>query len=308
MKHLFDATELHGLKLKNRLWRSATWEALAGPSGHFDERIFGIYDALAAGGVGAIVSGFTSVSDEDVFFGQARLSNDSLIAEHRRLAKGVHAHGTPFVAQLALNEGPRNPGDALPLFATAAGRAALAGYDGVQIHAAHGFYLSRVVASYGNPGAFLRRLADAMREAAPALHLSMKMDCDDLPMQIGLEVFTEVAAHLDSIEVSGNGTSVPGIRTGRDEGYFAPFAAALAERTKTPVILVGGHRSVECMERLLNSTKISCLSLSRPLIREPDLPNRWLGGDTTPAKCVSCNSCYRTPAHECIFNLHARGW
>lgn len=307
MKDIFDTTDLKGLKLKNRLWRSATWEALADRDGHFDKHIFSIYNDLAAGGVGAIVSGFTSVSDDDVFFGQARLSNGSLVGEHRRLAETVHEHGTPFVAQLALNEGPRNPTNALPLFAAAAARAAQSGYDGVQIHAAHGFYLSRMVASIEKPAAFLIDLAEAMRMAAPCLHLTMKMDCDDLPAATGLEVFTDVAAHLDSIEVSGNGTSVPGIRAGKDEGYFAPFAAALAERTETPVILVGGHRSMEAMNRVLNSTRISCLSLSRPLVREPDLPNRWLGGNTTPAKCISCNSCYQTPAHECIFNLRAHG-
>ncbi|MBO6229379.1 MAG: hypothetical protein J6O50_02340 [Ruminiclostridium sp.] len=37
------------------------------------------------------------------------------------------------------------------------------------------------------------------------------------------------------------------------------------------------------------------------LIREPDLPKRWESGDTTPSKCVSCNGCYRSYGHKCVF-------
>lgn len=46
------------------------------------------------------------------------------------------------------------------------------------------------------------------------------------------------------------------------------------------------------------------LSLSRPLIREPNLPTRWKSGDIRPAACISCNACYKTPGHKCIFILH----
>ena len=82
MKTIFDNTEIKNLKLKNLLFRSATWEALADDNGHFDEEIYNIYDQLAAGGVGCIISGFTYVSDSDRYFGgMARLSNDGLIPE-----------------------------------------------------------------------------------------------------------------------------------------------------------------------------------------------------------------------------------
>lgn len=59
-------------------------------------------------------------------------------------------------------------------------------------------------------------------------------------------------AGLDSIEVSGNGTSVSGIKPGVNEAYFGAFSLALAEKIPIPVILVGGHRSVENMEKVLN--------------------------------------------------------
>ncbi|MBR1792073.1 MAG: hypothetical protein IJ764_00325 [Bacteroidales bacterium] len=69
-----------------------------------------------------------------------------------------------------------------------------------------------------------------------------------------------------------------------------------------PVALVGGLRSVDYIQQMLDSSQIAYASLSRPLIREPDLVNRWKAGDTSPSRCISCNSCYHTSGHVCLFN------
>ncbi|MBR3666854.1 MAG: NADH:flavin oxidoreductase [Ruminococcus sp.] len=322
MKTIFDKTEIKDLKLKNRLFRSATWEALADENGHFDEEIYRIYDELAAGGVGCIISGFTSVSDNDRYFGgMARLSNDRLIAEHKRLTDTVHAHNVPIIAQLALGEYQNKDIDELTdsdidtireMFISAADRAVLAGYDGVQIHAAHGFFLSRYISPAhnrrANPEQLIIDIAKTVRERHPDLHITMKINSSDF-MYSGLDdngsmrICLACAPYLDSIEVSGNGTSVAGIKAGVNEAYFKRFALSLAEKVDIPVMLVGGHRSIENMNNVLNEGKIEYLSLSRPLIREPDLIDRWQRGECSPAKCVSCNMCYRTPAHKCIFRL-----
>lgn len=322
MKTIFDKTGIKNLKLKNRLFRSATWEALADENGHFDEEIYNIYDQLAAGGVGCIISGFTSVSDNDRYFGgMARLSNDGLIPEHKRLTDTVHAHNVPIIAQLALGEYQNKEISKLTdsdidrireMFVRAADRAVLAGYDGVQIHAAHGFFLSRYISPAhnrrANPEQLIIDIAKAVCERYPELHITMKINSSDF-MYGGLDengsmrICLACVPYLDSIEVSGNGTSVGGIKTGVNEAYFKEFALALAEKIDIPVILVGGHRSIDNMNNVLNEGKIEYLSLSRPLIREPDLINRWQRGECSPAKCVSCNMCYRTPAHKCIFRL-----
>lgn len=322
MKTIFDKTEIKDLKLKNRLFRSATWEALADENGHFDEEIYRIYDELAAGGVGCIISGFTSVSDNDRYFGgMARLSNDRLIAEHKRLTDTVHAQNVPIIAQLALGEYQNKEIDELTdsdidtireMFIRAVDRAVLAGYDGIQIHAAHGFFLSRYISPAhnrrANPEQLIIDIAKAVRERQPDLHITMKINSSDftfggLDEKGSMHICLACAPYLDSIEVSGNGTSVGGIRPGVNEAYFKRFALALGEKVDIPVILVGGHRSIENMNKVLNEGKIEYLSLSRPLIREPDLIERWQRGECSPAKCVSCNMCYRTPAHKCIFRL-----
>ena|GEM_PF-3034801 len=108
-------------------------------------------------------------------------------------------------------------------------------------------------------------------------------------------------AGIDSVEVSGNGTSVRGIRPHKNEGYFVPAAAAAAEAVRCPVIAVGGFRSLDAMEEALNGTKIAYISLSRPLLCEPDLPRKMEKDPETVSKCVSCNACYSSPAHRCIF-------
>ncbi|MBP3777144.1 MAG: hypothetical protein J6I37_09185 [Prevotella sp.] len=113
-------------------------------------------------------------------------------------------------------------------------------------------------------------------------------------------------ADIDAIEVSGNGTSHTGVKAGRNEGYFRAAAMSLAALVDVPVVLVGGLRSVEKINQFLNDTKIEYVSLSRPLIREPNLINRWQSGDITPSLCVSCNICYRTPGHQCIFYLRKK--
>lgn len=331
MKTIFDKTNLGNLQLKNRLIRSATWEALADERGHFSEEIYGIYEQLAAGGVGCIISGFTSVADDDYYFGgMARLSNDGLIPEHKRLTDTVHAHGCPIIVQLAMGEyntaETENIGinklteadiaDIENKFAEAADRAVRAGYDGVQIHAAHGFFLSRFISPaydhrsdrYGdNPALIFTEIIDEIKKQQPELHITMKINCNDFIMG-GIEKDDFLAYckqcidhGINSIEVSGNGTSVSGIKSHINEAYFAEAGAELARVSPVPVILVGGHRSIENMNEVLNNTKIELLSLSRPLIREPDLPKRWESGDTSPSKCVSCNGCYRSYGHKCVF-------
>ena len=68
-----------------------------------------------------------------------------------------------------------------------------------------------------------------------------------------------------------------------------------------PVILVGGLRSGETMKEILNTTKIELLSLSRPLLCDPDFPKKLKADENAISKCISCNSCYSSQSHRCIF-------
>ena len=82
MKKIFESVALKNTLLKNRLIRSATWEGIANQDGSVTEEAYEIYGELAQGGIGVIITGFTSVALHDYYFGgMMRLCDDSLIPQ-----------------------------------------------------------------------------------------------------------------------------------------------------------------------------------------------------------------------------------
>jgi len=80
------------------------------------------------------------------------------------------------------------------------------------------------------------------------------------------------------------------IQKPEQQSYFLRYTEGLD--VAIPLILVGGNRDVERLEAILQDGKVDFIALCRPLIREPDLPNRWRDGvGSSLAQCVSCNSC-----------------
>ncbi len=133
----------------------------------------------------------------------------------------------------------------------------------------------------------------------------VKMNCEDFS-DGGLTVADSiaaagqmVAAGLDAIELSGGlltggklSPSRPNINKVDKEAYFKEAANAFKKALDVPLMLVGGIRSLEVAEGLLDSGKADYISLCRPLIREPDLIRRWQSGDRTRARCLSDNLCF----------------
>ena len=332
MKTLFDTTTLGQRTLKNRVWRSATWLALADAEGNVTEEIVRTYEELAKGGAAMIVTGLTSIVRHDAEIGGGvKFYDDHFIEGHRRLTDAIHKHGALVMMQTAIVDGPvdelttEQVEDIVRQFGDAAHRAELAGYDGVQIHAAHFFYLSKFISPlvnhrtdrYGGDQRGRTRilyeiLKDMRQKTSTGFLITMKINStDEYPGGLTVQDFLVSCklmadAGIDAIEVSGNGTSHTGIKAGRNEGYFRAAAMSLAALVDVPVVLVGGLRSIEKINQYLNETRVEYISLSRPLVREPNLIQRWQTGDTKPSLCVSCNTCYRTPGHQCIFNLRKK--
>ena len=75
------------------------------------------------------------------------------------------------------------------------------------------------------------------------------------------------------------------------EGYFLPHAAAVKQRVSIPVTAVGGFRTLAMMELALADGSADLIGLSRPLIREPQLPDRLRKGASAAATCTNCNRC-----------------
>lgn len=104
---------------------------------------------------------------------------------------------------------------------------------------------------------------------------------------------------MDAIEISGGtvisgrlSPSRTGITTPEKEAYFRPAARALKKGLRIPVILVGGIKSYSVAEDIIKSGEADYISMSRALICEPGLVNRWKSGDLRPSGCLHDNKCF----------------
>jgi 2,4-dienoyl-CoA reductase-like NADH-dependent reductase (Old Yellow Enzyme family) len=346
---LFESTTINGMALKNRFIRSATWEGMATEDGRVTPKLIDTMMALAEGGVGLIISGHAYVAP----VGQASpwqmgIYDDSLIDGLRSMTDAVHAAGGLIIAQLAhaghfalekaigtapvvasyfeeLARTPRTELSAADIqnlktaYVEAAQRARSAGFDGIQLHSAHGYLFSQFLSpwfnrrtdDYGGPIDNRVRIhvetIRAIRKVVGSDYpLFVKMNCEDfseggLTVTESIEAARQmVAAGLNAIELSGGlltggklSPSRPNINTEEKEAYFKEAARAFKTSLDVPLILVGGIRSLDVAEGLFTSGTADYFSMSRPLIREPDLIRRWQSGDRTRARCLSDNLCFR---------------
>ncbi len=178
---LFEPYDFNGVKVKNRFMRSAVWMNMADRSGHFTEALYGIYEALARGGVGVVNVEVTGiVREEQCLPGQTTLCSDEFLPDFERLAGIMHQYGCKTFVQLGYG-GTRTdyrvgervilaPSDipeistgtkGTPMtvsdihyltesYAKAAGRVKKAGFDGVQLHCAHNYMMNQFLSPYYN--------------------------------------------------------------------------------------------------------------------------------------------------------------
>ncbi len=202
-------------------------------------------------------------------------------------------------------------------FAEAAARAREAGCDGVQIHAAHGYLISQFLSpctnhrrdEYGgsreNRARFLLEVYEKIRSyVGTDFTVTMKINGSDyfpdgLECADSLKITQQLAKlGLDGVEVSGGNpiskplTPIPrAIKAGENEVPFQNEMLAFTESLPIPVAAVAGIRSLETAAELLKQ-KVALISLSRPLISEPDLIKQWQSGREEPSRCDSCNRCF----------------
>jgi 2,4-dienoyl-CoA reductase-like NADH-dependent reductase (Old Yellow Enzyme family) len=135
----------------------------------------------------------------------------------------------------------------------------------------------------------------------------IKLNSDDFmkggfaaPEMVQVSAMLE-SAGIDAIELSGGtGLSLSKYSFSRlgeidsqeEEAYYSDAAKLYKEKITVPLILVGGIRSYEVVKELVEKELADYISLSRPLIREPDLIKRWQSGNTERATCISCNQCF----------------
>jgi 2,4-dienoyl-CoA reductase-like NADH-dependent reductase (Old Yellow Enzyme family) len=348
MNNLFETATIKTMTLRNRFVRSATWEGMATPDGAVTPRLIDTIAALAKGGVGLIISSHAYIRPAGQA-GPRQLGayQDDLIPGLQQMAAAAHSHGAKILLQLAhagyfaahnltgmpplavsasvqLDDVPRQElaaadiADVVQGFAAAAGRAKEAGFDGVQIHSAHGYLFSQFLSPLFNRrtdeyGGSLDNRVRVHLETIGAVRRTVGADYPILTKVNGrdyaeggleLEESVEAAAlmeqaGLDAIELSSGmtqfskfGSARTGITTQVKEAYNQEEARAFKRRLKIPLVLVGGIRSLPVAERLIQDGACDFISMSRPFIREPGLVNRWKSGERRKASCVSDNLCF----------------
>lgn len=335
---IFSKGRIGNLSVDNRLVRSATAEN-AWHGSEMTEEGISLYRGLAAGGVGLIITGYMGVTPEGrASDSMTLICDDRFIDSLRRIAGVVHetSKECKVIAQLGhvgmqtevsepvgptttawphLRAKPRalttkEVEGIVASFAQAARRAKEAGFDGVQLHGAHGYLLSSFLSPFTNTrtdryGGSVEGRATVVREivhqtralVGPDFPMLIKMNGDDF---VGggtdIDSFPPLAkeiekAGIQAVEVSGNNPVREKI-SAAEQSYFLKYAQKL--KLSVPVILTGGNRSVERLEQIAETGTPDFFGLARPLLREPDLPARWREGrGASEAACISCNRCIR---------------
>jgi 2,4-dienoyl-CoA reductase-like NADH-dependent reductase (Old Yellow Enzyme family) len=359
---LFEPAQLGGLLLRNRFVRSAVSETLADERGVIRLPAYlNFYERLAAGGCALLFTGHCFIEPRGRYTpGMTGMTSPEHAAAFEPVLDAVHSQGALIFAQLNHAGSQSRVTDATPIapsvvdnvqtgrtpveasasdvrdvvgaFRSAAARVRSAGFDGVHIHAGHGYLLSSFLSPYTNQrrdewgGSLENRqrlileVVRAVREGAAELPVSVKLGMRDfveggLRLEDAIDTAQALVAEgVAAIEVSAGITSsrietvqkytaVTRRRAASDklvhrllapappEGYFVSEARALRKSVSCPIIVVGGLRTVEYMEKVVREGVADFVSLGRPLIREPDLVNTIRDGRRGLVDCTSCNIC-----------------
>lgn len=358
---LFEETKIGSITVKNRFIRSALWMKGAEEDGHINDFIKKSYEDLAKGGVGLILTGYAYISPEEQPNSRMKgIYDDSFIDEYRELTERVHSHGSKIAMQIVFGGSQSHhpkadsmnmlapsaiknkvtgitPKEAskedirriIAMFGDAAARAQKAGFDGVQIHAAHGYFLSMFLTPYynrrddvyngdiHNRARIIYEVYEEVRSrVGKDFPVMIKLNFDDfmdegegLVFEDAIEVFKRLdELGVDMMEVSAtNESSGKGLAPARTkitskekQSYFRDATGRIAEVIESPVVLMGGNRDISVMENILSSSKIQFFSIARPLLSEPDLIKKWQESRDYSPRCVSCNKCWLSEPNSCV--------
>jgi len=352
---VLESLTLKSHELINRFIRSATCEYMADEKGVPEDRFVELYRQLAFGGIGIVISGYAYVMPNGKSNpGQSAIYSDELIPAWKKVTRIFQDSPSLFLLQIVHggrqvrpkhHQGPIWAPSAVPdhayktrpqemtvaqieevseAFIQAADRARQAGFDGVQLHVAHGYLLSQFISPYtnrrndaygGDQKKRTRLVVDIIngikKRVGDEFIVSAKINGEDfVPGGLKLEQAVASAqlmknAGLDLIEVSGGmaesrlGTVRRDIKSIDQEGYFRQHSRMICRQVKIPTAVVGGFRTLSVMEQTISSGEADFISLCRPFIREPQLVLHFEKALQKRASCVSCNRCFNPRGLKC---------
>ena len=345
---LFSPGKIGGLTLPNRIAMTAASASLSQPDGTMTEDMLAYYEARAKGGVGLIITEMVCV-DEDrgvLFPRELNAAREENIPSFRRLADRVHPHGTKIFAQLfhpGANADPKlNPLDLISAspargkkrgqaraataeeihaiaakFGQAARRVQEAGFDGVEVHAGHHYFLHSFLSpvtnhrtdGYGgsleNRTRILREIVEAIRAACGQdfplmfrISLEEYIGKDGYHADTGIKICQMLEGWgVDAINVTASGTDSKLSQSVEPmyypQGWRKHLAKAVKGTVSIPVLSVALIRDPAYAEKLLREGVLDFAGSVRTHLADPNWAAKARAGqeeDILP--CISCMACF----------------
>lgn len=309
---LLDQLEVKGLKLKNRIVMPPMQTSLATHQGAVTNDLIEHY-VRRSKALGLLIVEHSYVTLDGRFSErQVGVHEDGLVDGLEKLSSSVHATGTPIVLQLNHAGGKANmevtdlepvAPSAIPnarelkaeetkslieAFTLSTERAMMAGFDGVEVHGAHGFLINQFYSPItnrrtdmygGSPGKRMRfalEVVEQVREMLRGRLLLYRLGVDDLdPAGVNIDDSKHFAVKLeeagvDIIDVSGGMCGSRPDRLRGKQGYFIPQAQEIKKVVSIPVIGVGSITEVGYADKLIREDRIDLVAIGRALLEGPD--------------------------------------
>lgn len=363
--HLFSTGKIGNLTLKNRIVMPPMGTNLSDPDGEITDRQIRYYEERAKGGVGLIVVEVASIDYEygKASITQPRVDDDRFIPGIQKLAKAVQQHGAKIFMQLhhagrqsksiliggkqivapspvtcpSIGEEPREltteeVKELVYKHIMGAYRSKLAGVDGVEIHAAHGYLVNQFLSPYTNlrndeyGGTFKNRM-----RFIEEIIIGIKEKCgSDFPVSVRLSVdeFVEggidqdlgkdICLYLEKVGADAIHASV-GTYDSSDkivesplypQGWRVYLAEEIKKQMSIPVITVGVIREPEFAESVIAEGRADFVALGRGHIADPEWANKARDDrEDEIRKCISCLHCIKSVGQglpiQCATNVRA---
>lgn len=342
-EQLFSPFTIRGKVIKNRFTVPAMVTDFCNEDGTATERYIAYHEEKAKGGWGLIITEDYNVDPlGHGFKSTAGLWNDGQIESHSELPKRVHTHGATILAQIyhcgrqtnsgAIDGLPRSSsaiicpfGDEIPVpltteevkemvakYGDTALRAKKCGFDGVEIHGAHGYLITQFLSPYSNKrideygGNFWNRtrfareiITDIREKCGENFIIGMRISADEF-VEGGLTLEDNKAIArmmetqgLDIIHVSvGNYLSVDlNVASAHtSHGWFTDWAKAIKDVVSIPVITVSRINDPFLADSILASNKADFVAMGRASLADPAMPIKAQEGRFEDIRrCIGCN-------------------
>ena len=337
---LFQPFQLKNLMLRNRLVMAPMLSRLCDPEGIVSPKLIDYYAERARGGVGLVIVEYCYTDQKESKANQGQLGayDDRLITGLGDLAEAIQEWGARAVLQIchagrstssrimglqpiapsampgytgeqAREMTPEEIEAVIESFARAALRAKIAGFDGVELHGAHGYLMAQFLSPYTNHrsdgygqdrGLFALQTLERVRsKVGGTFPVGYRISGEEfIPGGITLNETRAFAKRLagqgiDYLHVSGGMIETAQhfvIPMYFPKGHLLSLAEGIKAEVTIPVIAVGAVHDLNLAERALQNNQADLIAMGRALIADPELPNKGKAGRREDIRtCLRCN-------------------